>query len=676
MAEDKNFEKARERVNELNQQLERYSYEYYVLDQPSITDAEYDLLYQELLKLEAAYPELVSGDSVTQRVGGEVLESFEKVRHERPMLSLDDAFDQEELEDFDGRVKRNLDKDYNYVAEYKIDGLAIALLYEEGELVRGATRGDGTIGEDVTENIRTIRSIPKKLEQPLNIEVRGEVYMPKRSFLSLNQRREEEGQNVFANPRNAAAGSLRNLDTSVAARRNLSAFFYTLVDAEEYNIEKQSEALNQLEEWGFPVNSGRKVFESIAAVESYIDETAENRTDLPYEIDGIVIKIDDFEHQEQLGYTARSPRYAIAYKFPAEVAQTEVLDIEWTVGRTGVVTPTAIMEPVLLDGSVVQRATLHNEELLRAKDVRLEDTVYIRKAGDIIPEVIRVDFSNRKEESESYPIPKQCPVCDSDLVHLEDEVALRCINLQCPAQAVERIIHYASRNAMNIDGLGEKMANKLYQAGYIEDVSDLYSLKEEKLIQLERMGEKSSANLVTAIDNSRGNSLERLLFGLGIRHVGRKASELLAEYFQSLENIATASSAELQVVEGIGKIIAESILAFFELDETEELLRDLQVAGVNMEYLSQESEEIDLSESPFLDKTVVLTGKLEKYSRNELQEVIENLGGKVTGSVSGNTDLLIVGENPGSKFTKAQELNIEVWTEEDIEIEDWMGERS
>ncbi len=674
MAEDQIFEEARERISDLNKQLERYSYEYYVLDQPTITDAEYDLLYQELLELEATYPGLVSGDSVTQRVGGEVLDGFDKVRHERPMLSLDDAFDQEELEDFDGRIQRNMDEAYEYIAEYKIDGLAIALTYEEGELVRGATRGDGTIGEDVTENIRTVRSIPQQLEEPLNIEVRGEVYMPKRSFLSLNQRQEEEGKNVFANPRNAAAGSLRNLDTAVTAQRNLSAFFYTLVDAEDYDIEKQSQALDQLEAWGFPVNEGRQIFETIAAVESFIDKTTEDRTALPYEIDGIVIKIDSFKQQEELGYTARSPRWAIAYKFPAEVAQTEVLDIEWTVGRTGVVTPTAIMDPVLLDGSVVQRATLHNADLLQEKDVRPGDRVYIRKAGDIIPEVIRVDFSEREEKSVPYAIPEHCPVCDSELVHLEDEVALRCINLQCPAQAVERIIHYASRNAMNIDGLGEKMADKLYRAGLIKDVSDLYSLEAEKLLQLERMGEKSSANLVEAIDDSRANSLERLLFGLGIRHVGKKASELLAEHFQTLKNIAESSSEELQMVEGIGDIIAESIQAFFELEETDQLVHNLKEAGVNMEYLSQQSDEIDLSESPFLDKTVVLTGKLEKYSRPELQEIIENLGGKVTGSVSGNTDLLIVGENPGSKLTKSQELEIEVWTEDDLEIEDWMGE--
>lgn len=663
---DITFNEARHRVDELQELLWQYSHEYYVLDQPTVTDQEYDQLYYELVELEEAFPELVHLDSPTQAVGGQLLEGFEKVAHSTPMMSLDDAFNFEELKAFDKRLQRLTEDEYTYTAELKIDGLAINLRYEQGELVEAATRGDGTVGENVTENIKRIRMIPKKLKQEIDVEVRGEVYMPKRSFIELNQARELEGLEIFANPRNAAAGTIRNLDPAVTQRRKLSGFFYTLVNAGQYDVSSQDEALNFIESLGLPVNQEHTQLQDVDDILHYIERYQEERQGLPYDIDGIVIKANEFSIQEQAGFTTRSPRWAIAYKFPAEEAETTVLSIDWTVGRTGVVTPTAIMEPVLLDGSTVQRATLHNVDMIQKKDVRPGDQVLIRKAGDIIPEVIRVLFDKRPEGSRPYTIPTYCPVCESDLVHLEEEVALRCVNPQCPAQVVEKMIHFVSRNAMNIEGIGEKVVRQLYDEDLIRDVGDFYLLKKEDLVQLERFGEKSAGNVVKAVDASRSNSLERLIFGLGIRHVGSKASLLLARHFKSMDNLMQAESEDLLEVEGIGEIIVDSILNFFQLEETEKLIDKLKNLQVNMDYLDDKTEVEESVARRLEGKTIVLTGKLEAMTREELTGLIQDAGGKVTGSVSKNTDLLIAGENAGSKLTKARELDIEIWSEADL----------
>lgn len=663
---DITFNEARHRVDELQELLWQYSHEYYVLDQPTVTDQEYDQLYYELVELEEAFPELVHLDSPTQAVGGQLLEGFEKVAHSTPMMSLDDAFNFEELKAFDKRLQRLTEDEYTYTAELKIDGLAINLRYEQGELVEAATRGDGMVGENVTENIKRIRMIPKKLKQEIDVEVRGEVYMPKRSFIELNQARELEGLEIFANPRNAAAGTIRNLDPAVTQRRKLSGFFYTLVNAGQYDVSSQDEALNFIESLGLPVNQEHTQLQDVDDILHYIERYQEERQGLPYDIDGIVIKANEFSIQEQAGFTARSPRWAIAYKFPAEEAETTVLSIDWTVGRTGVVTPTAIMEPVLLDGSTVQRATLHNVDMIQKKDVRPGDQVLIRKAGDIIPEVIRVLFDKRPEGSRPYTIPTYCPVCESDLVHLEEEVALRCVNPQCPAQVVEKMIHFVSRNAMNIEGIGEKVVRQLYDEDLIRDVGDFYLLKKEDLVQLERFGEKSAGNVVKAVDASRSNSLERLIFGLGIRHVGSKASLLLARHFKSMDNLMQAESEDLLEVEGIGEIIVDSILNFFQLEETEKLIDKLKNLQVNMDYLDDKTEVEESVARRLEGKTIVLTGKLEAMTREELTGLIQDAGGKVTGSVSKNTDLLIAGENAGSKLTKARELDIEIWSEADL----------
>lgn len=668
---DITFNEARHRVDELQELLWQYSHEYYVLDQPTVTDQEYDQLYYELVELEEAFPELIHLDSPTQAVGGQLLEGFEKVAHSTPMMSLDDAFNFEELEAFDKRLQRLTESEYSYTAELKIDGLAINLRYEQGELVEAATRGDGTVGENVTENIKRIRMIPQKLKQDIDVEVRGEVYMPKRSFIELNQARELEGLEIFANPRNAAAGTIRNLDPAVTQRRKLSGFFYTLVNAGQYGVSSQDEALDFIENLGLPVNQEHTQLQDIDDILHYIERYQEERQGLPYDIDGIVIKANEFSIQEQAGFTARSPRWAIAYKFPAEEAETTVLSIDWTVGRTGVVTPTAIMEPVLLDGSTVQRATLHNVDIIQKKDVRPGDQVLIRKAGDIIPEVIRVLFDKRPEGSRPYIIPTHCPVCESDLVHLEEEVALRCVNPQCPAQVVEKMTHFVSRNAMNIEGIGEKVVRQLYDEGLIRDVGDFYLLKKEDLIELERFGEKSAGNVVQAVDASRSNSLERLIFGLGIRHVGSKASLLLARNFKSMVNLMQADPEDLLEVEGIGEIIVDSILNFFQLEETRKLIDKLKNLQVNMKYLDDQTEIEESVVRRFEGKTIVLTGKLEAMTREELTELIQDAGGKVTGSVSKKTDLLIAGENAGSKLTKARELDIDIWSE--AELSDILG---
>lgn len=660
------FQAAEKRSAELRNELNQYSYEYYVQDQPSVEDFVYDKKYQELVEIETEYPDLITPESPTQRVGGKVLEGFEKVVHDIPLYSLNDVFSKEELIAFDERVKKAIGHAVSYCCELKIDGLSISLKYENGVFVQGATRGDGTVGENITENLKTVKSIPLRLKEPLSIEVRGECYMPKSSFVKLNHQREEEGKEVFANPRNAAAGSLRQLDTRIAAKRNLSTFLYTLADFGPLESTTQDHALNEMSRLGFRTNPEHRVCETIDEVWAYIETFHETRDQLPYEIDGIVVKVNEFELQDELGFTVKAPRWATAYKFPPEEAQTTLLDIDWTVGRTGVLTPTAIMEPVRLAGTTVGRASLHNSDYIEKKDIRLKDTILVYKAGDIIPEVAQVILEKRPEDSEPYPVSTHCPICDSELVHLDEEVALRCINPKCPAQIKEGLSHFVSRNAMNIDGLGPRVLAQMFDKGLVSDVADLYGLEKDQLLTLDKIKDKSAENILKAIDASRENSVERLIFGLGIRHVGAKAAGILAEHFGSLEAISKASKEEIIDLNTIGETIADSLVTYFENEEVHELMQELAERGVNLEYKGIRASQLAEVESPFKDKTVVLTGKLIDYTREDAKEKIQNLGGKVTGSVSKKTDIVVAGEDAGSKLTKAQNLGIEVWDEKQM----------
>ncbi|EOR21525.1 NAD-dependent DNA ligase LigA [Niallia nealsonii AAU1] len=655
---------AEKRVKELHNLLNQYGYEYYVLDNPSVPDAEYDALLNELIRLEEQFPSLKTNESPSQRIGGEILDMFSKVQHRKPMLSLGNAFNEADLRDFDRKVRAVIGDNFSYVCELKIDGLAVSLRYENGLFEQGATRGDGTTGEDITANLKTIRSIPLRLNQPVSLEVRGEAFMPKKSFEALNKIKDETGEEPFANPRNAAAGSLRQLDPRIAASRNLDVFLYAIGDVGETGVQSHSEGLDLLDTLGFKTNKERKKCTTIDDVIQYIDSWQDKRPHLPYEIDGIVIKVDNLAHQEQLGTTVKSPRWAIAYKFPAEEVMTKLLNIELNVGRTGVVTPTALLEPVKVAGTTVKRASLHNEDLIREKDIRLGDTVIVKKAGDIIPEVVNVLVEKRTGEEVEFLMPTHCPECASELVRLEGEVALRCINPKCPAQIREGLIHFVSRNAMNIDGLGERVISQLFSEKLIEDVADLYTLEFERLIQLERMGEKSVNNLLQAIANSKQNSLERLLFGLGIRHVGAKAAKTIAMEFKHIDQLMVATKEDLTAINEIGEKMADSIVTFFEQEEVLELITELKAYGVNMEYTGPLPVATEEADSVFAGKTIVLTGKLEQLSRNEAKEQIELLGGKITGSVSKKTDLVIAGEDAGSKLTKAEQLGIEVWDEE------------
>ncbi|MED3795370.1 NAD-dependent DNA ligase LigA [Niallia alba] len=655
---------AEKRVKELHNLLNQYGYEYYVLDNPSVPDAEYDALLNELIRLEEQFPSLKTNESPSQRIGGEILDMFSKVQHRKPMLSLGNAFNEADLRDFDRKVRAVIGDNFSYVCELKIDGLAVSLRYENGLFEQGATRGDGTTGEDITANLKTIRSIPLRLNQPVSLEVRGEAFMPKKSFEALNKIKDESGEEPFANPRNAAAGSLRQLDPRIAASRNLDVFLYAIGDVGETGVQSHSEGLDLLDTLGFKTNKERKKCTTIDDVIQYIDSWQDKRPHLPYEIDGIVIKVDNLAHQEQLGTTVKSPRWAIAYKFPAEEVMTKLLNIELNVGRTGVVTPTALLEPVKVAGTTVKRASLHNEDLIREKDIRLGDTVIVKKAGDIIPEVVNVLVEKRTGEEVEFLMPTHCPECASELVRLEGEVALRCINPKCPAQIREGLIHFVSRNAMNIDGLGERVISQLFSEKLIEDVADLYTLEFERLIQLERMGEKSVNKLLQAIANSKQNSLERLLFGLGIRHVGAKAAKTIAMEFKHMDQLMVATKEDLTAINEIGEKMADSIVTFFEQEEVLELITELKAYGVNMEYTGPLPVATEEADSVFAGKTIVLTGKLEQLSRNEAKEQIELLGGKITGSVSKKTDLVIAGEDAGSKLTKAEQLGIEVWDEE------------
>ncbi|MBC2262333.1 NAD-dependent DNA ligase LigA [Listeria sp. FSL L7-0091] len=656
----------KKRYEELINILDQYSYDYYVIDNPTVEDAEYDQKMQELLKIEEAHPEWVTPESPSKRVGGEVLEGFKKVEHDTPMLSLANAFNRDDLADFDRRIRDKVGDDISYMCELKIDGLAVSLQYENGKYNQGATRGDGTVGEDITANLRTIRSIPMKLKKAYSIEVRGEAFMPKRSFQKLNEIREEEGQMLFANPRNAAAGSLRQLDTKIAASRNLDIFLYAVADFGEMGVETHSAGLDMLETLGLKVNKERRLCNNLEEVYAYIDEWTEKRAGLAYDIDGIVLKLNNLEQQRQMGTTVKSPRWSIAYKFPAEEVPTKLLDIELNVGRTGVITPTAVLEPVRVAGTTVSRASLHNEDLITEKDIRIGDTVLIKKAGDIIPEVIKSITEERNGSEEPFHMPKNCPTCDSELVRLEEEVALRCINPKCPAQIKEGLIHFVSRNAMNIDGLGEKVIIQLFSMHLIKDVADLFFLSKEKLLELERMGEKSVTNLLASIEASKQNSLEKLLFGLGIRHVGAKAAKSLAVHFETMDNLKIADKETLTSISDIGEKMADSIVTYFANEEVHDLLEELKRAGVNMTYTGPKLENMSEEELVFAGKTVVLTGKLEKLTRNDAKALIESLGGNVSGSVSKKTDVVVAGSDAGSKLAKAEELAIPIWSEEDL----------
>ena len=640
------------RMNELVALLNRYATEYYTSDNPSVSDSEYDRLYRELVELETAYPDQVLADSPTHRVGGKVLDGFEKYSHQYPLYSLQDAFSREELEAFDARVRKEVAHP-TYICELKIDGLSISLTYEKGILVAGATRGDGSVGENITENLKRVRDIPLTLPEELDITVRGECYMPRASFDQVNQARQENGEPEFANPRNAAAGTLRQLDTAVVAKRNLATFLYQ--EASPSTRDSQEKVLKHLEQLGFVVNPKRILAENIDEIWNFIQEVGQERDNLPYDIDGVVIKVNDLASQEELGFTVKAPKWAVAYKFPAEEKEAQLLSVDWTVGRTGVVTPTANLTPVQLAGTTVSRATLHNVDYIAEKDIRKDDTVIVYKAGDIIPAVLRVVESKRVSE-EKLDIPTNCPSCDSDLLHFEDEVALRCINPRCPAQIMEGLIHFASRDAMNITGLGPSIVEKLFAANLVKDVADIYRLKEEDFLLLEGVKEKSAAKLYQAIQASKDNSAEKLLFGLGIRHVGSKASQLLLQHFHSIENLAKADPEEVASIESLGGVIAKSLQTYFATEGSEILLRELKEAGVNLDYKGQTV----VADAALSGLTVVLTGKLERLKRSEAKSKLESLGAKVTGSVSKKTDLVVAGADAGSKLQKAQELGIEV----------------
>lgn len=664
MEHEMTIDEAAKRAEELRSRLNRWSREYYVEDKPTVEDYVYDQEYAELVAIEEQYPDLTTSDSPTQRVGGKVLSGFEKVTHDIPLYSLNDVFSKDELFAFDQRVQKAIGRPVDYCCELKIDGLSVSLRYENGEFVRGATRGDGTVGENITENLKTVRSVPLKLKDAISIEVRGECFMPKKSFVQLNQAREAEGKDIFANPRNAAAGSLRQLDSKITAKRNLDTFLYTVADFGPMKATTQYDALEELEQIGFHTNHEKRLCHSIDEVWSFIEEYHEKRMDLTYEIDGIVIKVNDFSLQDQLGFTVKAPRWATAYKFPPEEVETKIEEIEWTVGRTGVVTPTAIMTPVRVAGTTVSRASLHNGDYIKLKDIRLNDIVRIYKAGDIIPEVAQVVLDQRPADSEPYVLPTHCPICHSELVHLDEEVALRCINPKCPAQIKEGLNHFVSRNAMNIDGLGPRVLAQMYDKQLVTDVADLYKLTEEELLTLDKIKEKSANNILTAIHDSKDNSVERLIFGLGIRHVGSKAAKILAEHFGDLETLSKSDFESIIVLDTIGDTIADSVVTYFSNEEVHDLMSELKQAGVNFEYKGIRSSQIETIDSPFKEKTVVLTGKLTRFTREEAKETIENLGGKVTGSVSKKTDIVVAGEDAGSKLTKAQELGIDVWSEE------------
>lgn len=639
-------------MKELVELLNRYAYEYYTKDAPSVSDSEYDQLYRELVELEASHPEEVLPESPTHRVGGVVLKGFTKYQHQYPLYSLQDAFSREELDAFDQRVRKEFPS-VSYVCELKIDGLSISLTYENGVLVTGATRGDGSVGEDITENLKRVKDIPLVLPEPINITVRGECYMPRASFDRVNQIRQENGEPEFANPRNAAAGTLRQLDTKIVAKRNLATFLYQEVSPTDQS--SQEGVLEKLDRLGFAVNQERVLAEDMNQVWNFIQKVAQLREDLPYDIDGIVIKVNDLAVQEELGFTVKAPKWAVAYKFPAEEKEAKILSVDWTVGRTGVVTPTANLTPVQLAGTTVSRATLHNVDYIAEKDIHQEDTVIVYKAGDIIPAVLRV-VKDKRVSDQALVIPSHCPSCQSELLHFEDEVALRCINPLCPAQIKEGLNHFASRDAMNITGLGPAVVEKLFAAQLVEDVAGIYRLTVEDLLTLEGFKEKSAEKLYEAIQASKENSAEKLLFGLGIRHVGSKVSQILLQEFHDLDQLATADPERIAAIDSLGMVVAESLKSYFAQEGSKRLLQELKEAGVNLTYLGEKV----AADAALSGMTVVLTGKLERLTRSEAKAKLESLGAKVTGSVSKKTDLVVAGADAGSKLSKAQELGIQV----------------
>ena len=639
-------------MKELVELLNRYAYEYYTKDAPSVSDSEYDQLYRELVELETAHPDEILPESPTHRVGGVVLKGFTKYQHQYPLYSLQDAFSREELETFDQRVRKEFPS-ISYVCELKIDGLSISLTYENGVLVTGATRGDGSVGEDITENLKRVKDIPLVLPEPMNITVRGECYMPRASFDRVNQIRQENGEPEFANPRNAAAGTLRQLDTTIVAKRNLATFLYQEVSPTDQS--SQEGVLEKLARLGFVVNQERVLAEDMEQIWDFIQKVAQFREDLPYDIDGIVIKVNDLAVQEELGFTVKAPKWAVAYKFPAEEKEAKILSVDWTVGRTGVVTPTANLTPVQLAGTTVSRATLHNVDYIAEKDIHQEDTVIVYKAGDIIPAVLRV-VKDKRVSDQALAIPSHCPSCQSELLHFEDEVALRCINPLCPAQIKEGLNHFASRDAMNITGLGPAVVEKLFAAQLVEDVAGIYRLTVEDLLTLEGFKEKSAEKLYEAIQASKENSAEKLLFGLGIRHVGSKVSQILLQEFHDLDQLATADPERIAGIDSLGMVVAESLKRYFAQEGSKRLLQELKEAGVNMAYLGEKV----AADAALSGMTVVLTGKLERLTRSEAKAKLESLGAKVTGSVSKKTDLVVAGSDAGSKLTKAQELGIQV----------------
>ncbi|MEG0808604.1 MULTISPECIES: NAD-dependent DNA ligase LigA [Lactococcus] len=646
------------KIKELTEKLNQYAYEYYTLDEPSVEDSEYDRLYQELVKLEAENPQLTRADSPTHRTGGVILDGFVKFRHPYNLYSLGDVFSREELAVWEERVRKEIAKP-EYICELKIDGLSLSLYYENGLLVTAATRGDGTTGENITENVKRIKDVPLKLKEAIDIVVRGEAYLPRKNFAKLNKERELEGAAPFANPRNAAAGTLRQLDTKIVAKRGLATFLYQ--EASPATNDTQEEVLEYFEELGFQVNPERKFARNMDEIWEFIEEATRLRDELPYDIDGVVVKVNNLAEQEELGFTVKAPRWAIAYKFPAEQAETEILSVDWTVGRTGVVTPTANMTPVLLAQTTVARATLHNVDYIEEKDIRIGDHVLIYKAGDIIPKVGKVLLDKRPEGLEGLEIPTNCPECGSELIHFEDEVALRCVNPLCPAQIREKLIHFASRDAMNIVGLGPSVISQLFDKKLVADVADLYQLTIEDLLTLDKVKETLAQKIVSAIAQSRENSAEKLLFGLGIRHVGGKAAKLLLERFANLRALSKATEEEISEIPSLGGVIATAVVSYFETDGAKILLDELENAGLNFDYLGAVNVEGILS-----GKTVVLTGKLTTLKRSEAKEKLEALGANVSGSVSKKTDLVVAGEEAGSKLTKAQDLGIEIWSEQDL----------
>ena len=653
----------KDRYNELIEILKKANYEYYVLDRPTITDQEYDKYMRELTNIEEKYPELKREDSPSSRVGGEVIDSFKKVVHEKPMLSLSNVFNEDEIREFDSRISKEL-KSYEYVCEPKIDGLSVSLIYKDGVLVRGATRGDGVTGEDITHNVKTIKNIPLTLNRKIDIEVRGEIYMSKDAFNKLNITRELNGKELFANPRNAAAGSVRQLDSKIASSRNLASFIYHLPNPLEYGIHTHYEALEFMKSLGFVVNKNIRKVHSIKELLEYIEYWTENRNTLPYEIDGIVIKLNNLDDQEKVGFTSKYPKWATAYKFPATLALTKLKDIIFTVGRTGQVTPNAILEPVILMGSTISKTTLHNEDYVLERDIRIGDTVAIKKAGDVIPEVVKVIKERRTGTEKKFEMTKNCPICGSTLVRKDNEAAYYCLNPICDAKHIEGLIHYTSRDAMNIEGFGDRIIEDFYNMGYLKSISDFYDLEKYKdeLMELEGFGQKSINNLLDSISNSKKNSLERLLFGLGIRQIGKKTAKILAKEYRNIDNIIDASIEDLTNIKDVGEIIAKSVYEYFKNDKNINLINELKAFDVNMVYIGNDTE----GNINFENKTFVITGTLSK-PREEIAEIIESLGGNVSGSVSKKTDIVLVGENAGSKETKARQLNIEIWNEKDFE---------